>query len=212
MVSVAPGACQARCVTSWGSATPWPLRPLVPRSLRAPSSQLALRSRPQPPRSPGRKVQVSTCCGAGGRGGREGGGDRCAGGELGSVTQPPPGPVPPKGGDHTPSRLASGCGRLPPPHRPLEVFWPDSPSRLPTRSQQPESPAPNPQPSKLEQLRSLHWGPNTRGRAHGGSWAWSLGSPEVWAFLGWTHLKQKKSREAGPSPWWPGRQRLGLTA
>lgn len=55
----------------WEGA-PRPFRPPAPRPLRAPSRQLALRSRPQPPRSPGRKVQVSTCCGAGGRGGQEG--------------------------------------------------------------------------------------------------------------------------------------------
>ena len=151
-VSVAPGASQARCVASWGWAA---LRPL--RSLRAPSSQLALRSQLQPPHSPGSQVQVTACCGAGGWGG-EGGGDRCAGGGLSSVTQPPS-PIPSKGGAHTPSRLASGCGRLPPPHHPLEVFWPDSPSRPPTGSQRPDSPAPNPQPSEARAAEEPALGP-----------------------------------------------------
>lgn len=108
---------------------------------------------------------------------RERGGDRCAGGELSSVTQPPPSPVPSKVGLTPPLGWPWGAGICL-----LLTAHSRSSGQIAHLAHPPGHSGPSPQlPThslpKPEQLRSPRWGPNTRARAHGGSWAWALGSP-----------------------------------
>lgn len=173
-MSVAPGASQARCVTSWGWATPRGREPpalstsspTVPQGPQQPA-------RPQPPRSPGKKVQVSTLLWRWWPG-RTGGGKGTSVRGRAQLSPRPTQPRSSKGGLTPPLGCAGGAGvcllltarsrssgrmaHLGPPLHPQAL----SPQPLTHGLQEPE------------QLRSPHRGPNARGGPTGAP------EPGVW--------------------------------